>query len=164
MLTEKVTWAWQTLTSRLFQEYQSGSSCRRLDRGKDQSGPLILRFLPTDQSSVIDMEISDSHLQSTTVNAKFYKWWRVRNLPGTQPSIQQHDLVPLQSSHTEEKNKWQLNFKLCQKRSNRKSSRGFPHQVKTHLSNPSVQLLIRMSFYLHQWFSGVLDKVPCSFS
>lgn len=49
------------LTSRFFEGFQSGSSCTQLDRDKDQSERLILRFLPTDQNSVAT-EIGDDHL------------------------------------------------------------------------------------------------------
>lgn len=51
------------LTSRLFEEFQSGSSCRRLVLDKDRSRQLTRGFFPADQNSGTDMRTGDVYVR-----------------------------------------------------------------------------------------------------
>lgn len=52
------------LTSLVFEELQIGSFCTQLDHDRDQSGLLILTFLPIDRNSETNKDIGDVHLDN----------------------------------------------------------------------------------------------------
>lgn len=130
-----------SLTSLLFEVFQSGSFYMLLDHGTDQSVLLILRFLPTDQNSAKAKDMYLNKAVQQTVPMTYCE------------HIKAHLRLSQVSSC---RALFHSSFYTLRSRNDKKTPLNF---INNHIKLKTVSFCVLwMSLNLHQWFSEVLDR------